>query len=253
MHPAFRSQHPRGVAADRSLEVMNDLQKEHNTGWSLLSSLLFTSLLQPMLHVYRQWKLAARVGSSDAIGVRASVDNEVDILVELFKAKLGSDLTLPSDSNPFWHTGNAVNMRTGPAKTYRPCIVCWTQVNDEYPPRSNAQAVTAAPAPVSGRPRGWHSDGHSVAHSTSAPSSSRPRAAALGRHKWRGRRGHARADKSWGEISLACWDFGYRGARGHDGRQLSVPPALGSSFVQDGARQLPLAYLLGGSPSLAHA
>ena len=44
-------------------------------------------------------------------GVRASMVNEVDALVRLFEEKLGTDLRTYTTHNPFWFTGNPVDMR----------------------------------------------------------------------------------------------------------------------------------------------
>ena len=41
------------VGADKSVECMNEAQKEHHVGPSLLQSLAFTVLIQPMQYVYR--------------------------------------------------------------------------------------------------------------------------------------------------------------------------------------------------------
>ena len=37
---------------------MNEVQKEQHVTGSLLQSLAFTALIQPMQWVYRQWKIA---------------------------------------------------------------------------------------------------------------------------------------------------------------------------------------------------
>ena len=44
------------VYSGRALEVGNELQKERNLSSAVLDSLLFTELLQPLMHVYRTWK-----------------------------------------------------------------------------------------------------------------------------------------------------------------------------------------------------
>ena len=77
------------IAADESVEDQNEFQKERNVGKSLLSALQFTPLLQPMHHVYRTWQQAMGTSRRADNGVRASIVNEVDILVQLFEQKLG--------------------------------------------------------------------------------------------------------------------------------------------------------------------
>ena len=39
------------------------------------------------------------------------MENEVDALVRLFEQKLGTDLVTRTEDNPFWHTGNLINLR----------------------------------------------------------------------------------------------------------------------------------------------
>ena len=58
-------------------------------------------------------------------GVRASMVNEVDVLVRLFEAKLGTDLETFTTHNPFWHTGQATNMRAADCKHARPWEWIW--------------------------------------------------------------------------------------------------------------------------------
>ena len=86
------------------------MQKERNVGQSLLQSLAFTTLIQPMQHVYRRWKTAMGTYAGDD-GIRASMEHEVDALVRLFVAKVGVDLETYTTHNTFWYTGNPVNMR----------------------------------------------------------------------------------------------------------------------------------------------
>jgi hypothetical protein len=101
------------VGADKSVECMNDSQKEFNVHSSLLQSLAFTRLLQPMHYVYRQWKIAMGTLAAASTGVRASMENEIDVLVNLFVQKVGTDLETYTTHNDLWWTGTPVDMRTG--------------------------------------------------------------------------------------------------------------------------------------------
>ena len=72
------------------------------------------------MHVYRMWKAAEHVGGDGDIGYCMSMVNEIDSLVTLFCASMDVDITKYTDSNVLWHTGNHVNMRSGPMKEYQP-------------------------------------------------------------------------------------------------------------------------------------
>ena len=50
----------------------------------MLDSLLFTELLQPLMHVYRTWKATQSDAEPGDVGFRASIVHEVDKLVEMF-------------------------------------------------------------------------------------------------------------------------------------------------------------------------
>jgi hypothetical protein len=106
------------VGADKSLECMNESQKERNVGPALLASLAFTLLIQPMQYVYRQWKIAMGTLAASSTGVRASMVNEIDVLVDLFASKIGTDLQTYTTHNQLWHTGQPSDMRA-PANRQR--------------------------------------------------------------------------------------------------------------------------------------
>ena len=100
------------VGADKSLECMNEVQKEHNIGGSLIQSLGFSRLIQPLQHVYRQWKIAMGTLAGSGTGIRASMENEIDALVRMMDAKVGPDLETYTTHNTLWYTGTPVEMRT---------------------------------------------------------------------------------------------------------------------------------------------
>ena len=95
------------VYSGRALEVGNELQKERNLSPAVLDSLLFTELLQPMMHVYRAWKSASSDEDPGDVGFRASIVTEIDKLVEFFVDQVGTDLVTYTEGNVFWHTGQA--------------------------------------------------------------------------------------------------------------------------------------------------
>lgn len=115
------------VGADRSVECMNDDQKEFNVHPSLMQSLAFTRLLQPMYWVYRQWKIATGTLAAADTGVRASMENEIDVLVCLFVEKIGTDLETYTTHNNLWWTGTPVDMRSASnLKKGRPWAWIWS-------------------------------------------------------------------------------------------------------------------------------
>lgn len=115
------------VGADKSVECMNDAQKDHNITPSLLQSLAFTKFLQPLMFVYRMWKIATGTLSGASTGVRASMENEIDALVRLFVELVGVDLTTYTTHNNLWYTGTPVDLRaSGNLKRGRPWEWIWS-------------------------------------------------------------------------------------------------------------------------------
>jgi len=115
------------VGTDKSLECMNEVQKEHHVTGSLLQSLAYTAIIQPMQHVYRQWKIAMGTLKGCSTGIRASMANEIDVLVRLFVSKAGIDLSTYTTHNTLWHTGGSVDMRAASnLKRGRPWEWIWS-------------------------------------------------------------------------------------------------------------------------------
>jgi hypothetical protein len=105
---------------------MNDVQKERNVGPSLLQSLGWTMLIQPMQHVYRRWKQVTGALRTGDDGLRASMLNEVDVLVAKLVELVGTDLETRTENNTMWYTGNPVNMRAAANMKYgRPFEWIW--------------------------------------------------------------------------------------------------------------------------------
>ena len=115
------------IGTDRSLECMNDMQKEVNVGPSLVQSLSHTLLIQPMQYVYRHWKIYMGSLSGSSTGIRVTMVNEVDVLVKLFEQKVGTDLQTFTAHSYLWHTGNGVKMRASSnLKKGRPWEWIWS-------------------------------------------------------------------------------------------------------------------------------
>ena len=113
------------VYSGKALEVGNELQKERNLSAAVLDSLLFTELLPAMMHVYRTWKASQGDTEPGDVGFRASIVYEVDKLVEFFVQQVGTDLVTYTDTNVFWHTGQARSMRGSDVKESRPWEWVW--------------------------------------------------------------------------------------------------------------------------------
>ena len=114
------------VGADKSVECMNDTQKEFNTSGSLVQSLAFTLLLQPMHYVYRQWKIATGTLAAASTSVRLSMVDEINVLLALFVAKAGTDLEIYTTHNHLWWTGTPVAMCGSDLKRGQPWKGIWS-------------------------------------------------------------------------------------------------------------------------------
>ena len=115
------------MAYDRVVEWVNARQSERSSSFhSFAGALHFTTRLQPMLHVDAAYSAAAlgRVGECDR-GFDPRTVHQVQRLVDLFITKLGTDLTIPTPDNPFFHTGNAVPLATGSTMERRPWEYVW--------------------------------------------------------------------------------------------------------------------------------
>ena len=115
------------MAFDRFVEYVNLRQSQRNSVFLAFDSALhYTPHLLPMLHVDAAYTAATSGGDGGGdAGYDPRMIREVQKLVELFVRMLGSDLTVPSTDNPFWHTGNPVRVDAGAAKEYRPDEHIW--------------------------------------------------------------------------------------------------------------------------------
>ena len=118
------------IYADRGQENANLMQKQRNLTSNVFDSLLFTKLLQPMMHVARVFKAMFGVDPIDQ-GLRSSIHNEVETVVKYFIATVGTnDLTQHTDLNNYWHTGNPVTLRSAAnMQEYMPWVWIWRVAN----------------------------------------------------------------------------------------------------------------------------
>ena len=109
------------MAFDRLVEWVNCRQSERSSSFqSYEGALQFTPLIQPMLHADAAFSAAALGASTDAdSGYDPRMLNQVRRLLRMFEQELGTDLTVPSANNPFWHTGS-VQLAGGSTREYRP-------------------------------------------------------------------------------------------------------------------------------------
>ena len=115
------------IGSDKSLEIQNEDQKSRNTGHSVLNALHFGRLLQPLNWVNRMWRLATGGLADVDPGYRASIVQEVEVLVALFVRLVAtSDARTRTNMNPFWHTGQPRNMNAaGAMRDCRPWDWIW--------------------------------------------------------------------------------------------------------------------------------
>ena len=77
-----------------------------------MNSLHFTKCQTALQHVQSTWRLSQLTArESEDIGVRSSMVNEVQALVDLFVQKIGTDLVTYTEKNTLWHTGIPREMR----------------------------------------------------------------------------------------------------------------------------------------------
>ena len=112
---------------DRFIEYMNDRQKQRNQSYqSFDSALHYTQHLQAMMHADAAFT-AALLGSSPGAddGFDQRILNDALALAQKFQSELGSDLTRVNPGNPWWHTGNPLNLSAGVSRLRRPWEYIW--------------------------------------------------------------------------------------------------------------------------------
>lgn len=106
---------------DRYLEHLNNVQGDRDGKFAAFESALhYTEDLNAMIHVEQVWQMSQLGYSPLHDPVRQSTLNAAEVVRKDVLAKLGTDLTVANEYNPFWHTGNPVKLNSGPARDYRP-------------------------------------------------------------------------------------------------------------------------------------
>ena len=115
------------MAFDRLVEYINLRQSQRNSSFRAFESALhYTPRLLPMLHIDAAYTAAVSGGESGGdAGYDPRMIRDVQLLVAFFVQMLGRDLSVPSAKNPFFHTGNDVDVNAGPAREYRPSEWLW--------------------------------------------------------------------------------------------------------------------------------
>ena len=110
------------MAFDRLVEYINLRQSQRNSSFKAFDSALhYTPHLLPMMHVDAAYTAAVSGGDGGGdAGYDPRLMREVERLLAMIEQKIGKDLTIASDTNPFFHTGNGVNLNAGAAREYQP-------------------------------------------------------------------------------------------------------------------------------------
>ena len=115
------------MAYDRLIEWINFRQGQRNSTFQAYDrSLQYTPQLQPMMHADAAYT-AATLGTSPEAddGYDHRVLNNAQRLVERFVQECGTDLSLVTTDNPWWHTGNPVPLTGNLTREMRPVDFFW--------------------------------------------------------------------------------------------------------------------------------
>ena len=88
-------------------------------------ALHYTPQLQAMLHVDAVYSDLMGMSSDGDAGYDPRMLYQAARLVEMFTQQSGTDITIVSPNNPYWHTGNPVPLAAGPASERRPDEYLW--------------------------------------------------------------------------------------------------------------------------------
>jgi hypothetical protein len=95
---------------DRLNEYINLLQEQRNGKFAAFETALhYSHHLIAMMHVEQMWTCASAGDSPLHDPMRQSILNAAEVIRQDMLAKLGTDLTMVDERNPFWHTGNPTN------------------------------------------------------------------------------------------------------------------------------------------------
>ena len=84
------------------------------------NALHYTPTIEAMLHAALAWEAAEKGESALNDPVTQALLNGAAIVRKQLFSKLGSDLTVTSDVNPFWHTGNPVKVCKKNIRSHQP-------------------------------------------------------------------------------------------------------------------------------------
>ena len=106
---------------DRYLEYLNRIQGDRDGKFAAFEKgIHYTPDISAMLHVDQVWDMAINGHSPLHDPVRQSMLNAAEVVRKQLQDKLGTDLTVRNEYNPFFHTGNPVKLSSGNARSYRP-------------------------------------------------------------------------------------------------------------------------------------
>lgn len=107
---------------DRLLEYLNLMQDQRDGKFAAFDrSMHYTDELMALLHVAQVWDASERGGESPLNDpVTQAMLNGAAVVRNNLRAKLGTDLTIYSNTNPFWHTGNPVQVDPTHLRTHDP-------------------------------------------------------------------------------------------------------------------------------------
>ena len=112
---------------DRLQESLNNVQDQRDGKFAAFErGLHYTADLQAMMHADQAWQTATKGDSPLHDPVTQSLLNGAAAVRNELRAKLGTDLTVKNEFNPFWHTGNPVKLASGSERDYRPWNDIWT-------------------------------------------------------------------------------------------------------------------------------
>ena len=111
------------MATDRLLEYINKVQQARMGNFGgFENSLHNTPLHKAMIHVDHAYEEAVHGAAKTDDPMTNSMLYQARILQDKFLERLGRDLTVHSNINPFWYSGADVNMYEGPAQYRRPWV-----------------------------------------------------------------------------------------------------------------------------------
>lgn len=114
------------VYGDRLVEQFNLWQSWRDGKYAAFEKALqYTPDMAAMIHVAQVWDCFQNGDHESHDPVTQSILNGAAVVRAELKKKLGTDLTVKTTHNPFWHTGNPVNLANGSTRINRPWEFIW--------------------------------------------------------------------------------------------------------------------------------